>query len=717
MLGRQVLQYNADVEIGVCLPEREAEYFFRDGEGDEVIFVHEGEGVVETIFGELPYRRHDYIVIPRGTTYRFRFDTEQRWLTFYTPGEIETPNRYRNRYGQLLEHAPFSQRDFHPPAELRTHREGGTYDLKVRVRRGYQDYVLDYHPFDVVGWDGYVYPYTFNIADFEPKAGRLHQPPPAHQTFQGPNFVICSFCPRMLDWDDQAVPLPYHHSNVQSEEVMYYVDGDYAARKGVDVGTFTLHPSGLPHGPQPGTVEKALGREVDERARRHVRHVPAAQADGALARPRRPVLRVLVVGVPGDGVAGRSLTWRDGERVIAFGRGRAAEAVELAGGPGFALLTTERALAAAPALADAAAVVHHVGQGTVPPLAAAALDALPPGDGRYVALGGGRVVDVAKAVAAARGAGARALAVPTTLSGAELTSVHRHAEGVDESTPRVRCALVVCDPALAASQPEEELAASALNALAHAAEAPCTVGANPVSTLAAHDGRAAARRTGWGATCPTATRWRSAPCSPGTRWTRRATGCTTCWRRRSSSAGSTSHGRVERGAAAAHARGARLAPPARSSRARGRARRGAGRCGRRGLCARTGATRLRDLGIDERGARRLRRTPRPRARSSTTRRRAPIARSCARSTPPPGEARGPCGPCARDRRHDPLRSWRAAGSSASAGPARPGRASSRPSTRARAGRRSTASRSSRASCAAASSPRRRPASPRWTPTR
>ena len=259
VLGRQVLQYNGDVEIGVCLPEREAEYFFRDGEGDEVIFVHEGEGVVETIFGELPYRRHDYIVIPRGTTYRFRFDTEQRWLTFYTPGEIETPNRYRNRYGQLLEHAPFSQRDFHPPAELRTHREGGTYDLKVRVRRGYQDYVLDYHPFDVVGWDGYVYPYTFNIADFEPKAGRLHQPPPAHQTFQGPNFVICSFCPRMLDWDDQAVPLPYHHSNVQSEEVMYYVDGDYAARKGVDVGTFTVHPSGLPHGPQPGTVEKALG--------------------------------------------------------------------------------------------------------------------------------------------------------------------------------------------------------------------------------------------------------------------------------------------------------------------------------------------------------------------------------------------------------------------------------------------------------------------------
>src|SRR5829696_1544161 len=182
-----------------------------------------------------------------------------------------------------------------------------------------------------------------------------------------------------------------------------------------------------------------------------------------------------------------SFTWRDGERTILFGRGRAAHAVEAAGGPGFALLTTERALAMLPALGEAAGAVHHVGEGTVPPLAAAALAALPPGDGRYVALGGGRVVDVAKAVAAARGPGARAMAVPTTLSGAELTRVHRHAEGVDDATPRVRCALIVCDPALAASQPGEELVASALNALAHAAEAPCTTAANPVSTLAAHE--------------------------------------------------------------------------------------------------------------------------------------------------------------------------------------------------------------------------------------
>jgi homogentisate 1,2-dioxygenase len=259
VLGRRVLQFNADVEIGLCVPAAEADYFVRDGEGDEVIFVHEGEGVVETIFGDLPYGRWDYIVIPRGTTYRFRFDTPQRWLTFYTPGEIETPNRYRNRYGQLLEHAPFSQRDFHPPATLQTHRERGRYELKVRARGGYQDFTLDYHPLDVVGWDGYVYPYTFNILDFEPKAGRLHQPPPAHQTFQGQNFVICSFCPRKLDWDPQAIVLPYHHSNVQSEEVMYYVDGEYGARRGVGIGSITLHPSGLPHGPQPGRVEQAIG--------------------------------------------------------------------------------------------------------------------------------------------------------------------------------------------------------------------------------------------------------------------------------------------------------------------------------------------------------------------------------------------------------------------------------------------------------------------------
>ncbi|HKF80084.1 MAG TPA: homogentisate 1,2-dioxygenase [Thermoleophilaceae bacterium] len=268
LTGRRLLMFNGDLEVSVCKPDEQPEGFYRNGEGDEVIYVHRGGGVLRTIFGMVPFRPKDYIVIPRGTTHTFELDEdEQVWLSFHTPGEIETPGRYRNRYGQLLEHAPFSQRDFHPPSGLETRDESGEYSLTVRVRGGYQHYLLDRHPFDVVGWDGYVWPYTFNADDFEPRAGRFHLPPPSHQTFQGRNFVICTFAPRMLDWDPQAVPIPYHHSNIQSEEVMFYAEGDYAARKGVDVGCITLHPSGLPHGPQPGAVEKALGaKRTDELA-------------------------------------------------------------------------------------------------------------------------------------------------------------------------------------------------------------------------------------------------------------------------------------------------------------------------------------------------------------------------------------------------------------------------------------------------------------------
>jgi homogentisate 1,2-dioxygenase len=224
--------------------------------------------VLRSVFGRVPFRERDYVVIPRGTTVSWELDgVEQFWVCFRTPGEIETPSRYRNRYGQLLEHAPYSQRDFRGPVELETFDERGEFELVVRVRGGFQRFVLDRHPFDVVGWDGYVWPYAFNALDFEPRAGRFHLPPPAHQTFQGPNFVICTFAPRLLDWDPEAVPLPYHHSNIQSEEVMFYAEGNYAARKGVDVGCVTLHPSGLPHGPQPGAVERALGaKRTDELA-------------------------------------------------------------------------------------------------------------------------------------------------------------------------------------------------------------------------------------------------------------------------------------------------------------------------------------------------------------------------------------------------------------------------------------------------------------------
>ncbi len=258
--GRQVLMWNGDVEVSIARPVDELEGFYRNGEGDEVVYVHRGGGVLRTVFGRVPFGEKDYLVIPRGTTVSWELDSvEQFWLVFHTPGEIETASRYRNRYGQLLEHAPYSARDFRGPVELETFDESGEYRLLVRVRGGLQEYALDRHPFDVVGWDGYVWPYAFNALDFEPRAGRYHLPPPTHQTFQGPGFVICTFAPRPLDWDPDAVPLPYHHSNIQSEEVMFYADGDYAARKGVEVGCITLHPSGLPHGPQPGAVERALG--------------------------------------------------------------------------------------------------------------------------------------------------------------------------------------------------------------------------------------------------------------------------------------------------------------------------------------------------------------------------------------------------------------------------------------------------------------------------
>ncbi len=257
--GRRLLMWNDDVEISLCRPDAPMERYYRNGEGDEVVFVHEGQGTVETIFGDLPYRQGDYVVIPRGTTYRFVPEGEQRYLVFESPGLIEIPRRYRNEYGQLVEGAPYYNRDIHPPTELNTHRERGEFPLTLRVRGGYQSYVLDYHPFDVVGWDGYLYPWTFSIHDFEPITGRVHQPPPSHQTFQGQNFVICSFCPRKLDFDPEAIPIPYHHSNLQSEEMIYYVSGNFGSRKAVEVGSVTLHPSGLTHGPHPGLAERSIG--------------------------------------------------------------------------------------------------------------------------------------------------------------------------------------------------------------------------------------------------------------------------------------------------------------------------------------------------------------------------------------------------------------------------------------------------------------------------
>ena len=272
--------------------------FFRNGEGDEVIFVHEGKGTLETIFGDVPYGEGDYIVIPRGTTYRFRAEGEQRYLIFESPGLIEIPRRYRNEYGQLLEHAPFYHRDIHPPTELHTHRDQGEFEVTVRIRDGYQTYVLDYHPFDVVGWDGYVYPWTFNINDFEPITGRIHMPPPSHQTFEGRNFVICSFCPRKLDFDPEAIPIPYHHSNLNSEEMIYYVSGQLRLAAGDRGRLGDAAPVGYPARAAPGARGEVDRPDGDPRARGDVRHVPPAAAHQAGEEARRREVLALVVGRP-----------------------------------------------------------------------------------------------------------------------------------------------------------------------------------------------------------------------------------------------------------------------------------------------------------------------------------------------------------------------------------------------------------------------------------
>ena len=264
--GRQLLMYNQDCAILVARPSEAMPYFYRNSQGDEVLFVHQGTGALETTFGTLPYGEGDYLVVPRGTTWRAVAGSgAQRFLIVEAfGGAVQPPKRYRNQYGQLLEHSPYSERDLRAPSELPRHTEQGDYEVRIRVNGQLVRYHFDFHPLDVVGWDGYLYPYAFNISDFEPITGRVHQPPPVHQTFEGPNFVICSFCPRKLDYHPQAVPVPYNHSNIDSDEVIYYVSGDFGSRRGIEVSSLTLHPRGIPHGPHPGTVEASLGADRTE---------------------------------------------------------------------------------------------------------------------------------------------------------------------------------------------------------------------------------------------------------------------------------------------------------------------------------------------------------------------------------------------------------------------------------------------------------------------
>ena len=261
--SRVPLMSNADVCISVARPSESMQYWYRFAHGDEIIFIHQGRGIVETQYGIIHYHSGDYLVIPTGVLWRMLPDTdsEQRMLVIEASGHIKPPQRYLNQYGQFLETAPYCERDLHPPEKLISHDEQGEFEVRVKTRDCINCYFYTYHPLDVVGWDGHLWPFTFNIKDFEPITGRIHQPPPVHQTFAGSGFVLCSFVPRLFDYHPLAIPAPYNHSNVDSDEVIYYVEGNFMSRKGIERGSITLHPSGIPHGPHPGKYEGSIGKE------------------------------------------------------------------------------------------------------------------------------------------------------------------------------------------------------------------------------------------------------------------------------------------------------------------------------------------------------------------------------------------------------------------------------------------------------------------------
>jgi homogentisate 1,2-dioxygenase len=260
-LDRTPLLFNRDVAMLYVEPTERDEHFYRNAQGDEVVYVCKGSGVLETQFGDLPFGEGDYLVIHRGIMHRYQMNSgeQPKLLVFESRGHVRTPQRYRNEFGQLKEGAPYSERDIRIPEELRTHDEKGDFRLLIKQYDGLNEYIIDHHPLDVVGWDGYFYPWAFNIRDFEPIVGRVHQPPPVHQTFEGDGFVICSFCPRPYDFDPNSVPAPYNHSNVDSDEVLYYASSEFMSRKGIEFGSITHHPDGIPHGPHPGRAEASIG--------------------------------------------------------------------------------------------------------------------------------------------------------------------------------------------------------------------------------------------------------------------------------------------------------------------------------------------------------------------------------------------------------------------------------------------------------------------------
>jgi homogentisate 1,2-dioxygenase len=261
--SRTCILMNNDCQISLAAPKESlTSYFYKNTDSDEVLFIHEGSGKLRTHLGNIEFKYGDYIVIPRGIIYQIEFnDANNRLFIVESKSPVYTPKRYRNWFGQHVEGAPYCERDLHPPTELETFNETGDFIIKVKKQDTIHEYVYAVHPFSVVGWDGYNFPYKFSIHDFEPITGMIHQPPPIHQTFETSSFVICSFVPRLYDYHPTAVPAPYNHSNIDSDEVLYYVDGDFMSRNDINKGSVTLHPAGIPHGPHPGTMEKSIGKK------------------------------------------------------------------------------------------------------------------------------------------------------------------------------------------------------------------------------------------------------------------------------------------------------------------------------------------------------------------------------------------------------------------------------------------------------------------------
>lgn len=261
--SRKTVFVNNDLHIGLAAPkEFSSTYFYKNADADEMLFIHKGSGTLKTMYGNIPFKYGDYLIIPRGTIYQIDFETkENRILYVESFSPIVTPKRYRNNFGQLLEHAPFCERDFKLPNNLETYNEKGSFKIKIKKQGILWEYTYKNHPFDVVGWDGFNYPYAFSIHDFEPITGRIHMPPPIHQTWEANGFVVCSFVPRMYDYHPKSIPAPYHHSNIDSEEILYYVDGDFMSRNNIEKGQITLHPGGIPHGPHPGAIERSIGKK------------------------------------------------------------------------------------------------------------------------------------------------------------------------------------------------------------------------------------------------------------------------------------------------------------------------------------------------------------------------------------------------------------------------------------------------------------------------